>query len=428
MEKRASTVLAKLAWKMVIVIAFGAVTVSAQYILDQTTLQTANFNISGTGKANIFDASTQYNLQGNRMLGMSGFENMFGGIGAGAANTTGLRNTAFGKNAGYLNTTGSGNSFFGAYAGERTTGGSNSFFGENAGSDNTFGAGNSFFGSLAGWLSTTGNHNSFFGNGAGQQNTTGHNNSFFGYRSGQNNTLGRYNSFFGYSAGEDNNGGEYNVFIGTDAGSLSTDGNYNSFLGISSGLSNTTGNNNTLVGAIANVGAGNLTYATAIGSGAVALTSNSVYLGRSSDIVYIPGYLRLSQLGGAGTTPLCRNNANTIGACSSSLRYKANIGRFSLGLSLIDQLKPITFDWKDGGMHDLGLGAEDVAAIEPLLVTYNDKGEVEGVKYDRIGVVLINAIKEQQQMIANQQTEIDALRSLVCGGRKQSQVCKGASK
>lgn len=32
----------------------------------------------------------------------------------------------------------------------------------------------------------------------------------------------------------------------------------------------------------------------------------------------------------------------------------------------------------------LGLGAENVAAIDPLLVTYNSKGEVEGVKYDRI--------------------------------------------
>lgn len=55
-------------------------------------------------------------------------------------------------------------------------------------------------------------------------------------------------------------------------------------------------------------------------------------------------------------------------------------------------------------MHDLGLGAEDVAAIEPLLVTYNAKGEVEGVKYDRIGVVLVNAVKEQQAEISSQRS------------------------
>ena len=78
---------------------------------------------------------------------------------------------------------------------------------------------------------------------------------------------------------------------------------------------------------------------------------------------------------GVGTT-LCRTASNQIVSCSSSLRYKTNINRFSFGLDLIDRLKPITFDWKEGGTNDVGLGAEDVAAIEPLLVTYNDKGEV----------------------------------------------------
>ena len=43
--------------------------------------------------------------------------------------------------------------------------------------------------------------------------------------------------------------------------------------------------------------------------------------------------------------------------------------------------------------------AEEVAAVEPLLVTHNTRGEVEGVKYDRINVVLVNAIKEQQAQI-----------------------------
>ncbi len=65
-------------------------------------------------------------------------------------------------------------------------------------------------------------------------------------------------------------------------------------------------------------------------------------------------------------------------------------------------------------MADLGLGAEDVAAIEPLLVTYNKTGEVEGVKYDRLGVVLLNAVKEQQKQIQQQQILIEGLRKLVC--------------
>ena len=83
---------------------------------------------------------------------------------------------------------------------------------------------------------------------------------------------------------------------------------------------------------------------------------------------------------------------------------------FRSGLALLNRLRPISFNWKSNGTTDLGLGAEDVAAVEPLLVTHNEKGEVEGVKYDRIGVVLINAVKEQQDLIQKQQTMMRKLQ------------------
>ena len=76
---------------------------------------------------------------------------------------------------------------------------------------------------------------------------------------------------------------------------------------------------------------------------------------------------------------------------------------FSGGIELINRLRPISFTWKSNGSRDLGLGAEDVAEVEPLLVTHNERGEVEGVKYDRVSVVLINAVKEQQAEIERQQ-------------------------
>ena len=37
------------------------------------------------------------------------------------------------------------------------------------------------------------------------------------------------------------------------------------------------------------------------------------------------------------------------------------------------------------------------------------KGEIEGVKYDRVGVVLINAVKEQQAQIEQQRSQIASL-------------------
>ena len=142
------------------------------------------------------------------------------------------------------------------------------------------------------------------------------------------------------------------------------------------------------------------------------------------------GFLGVTRLGTGGATALCLNG-NLISFCSSSVRYKTNLAPYRNGLDIINRLRPISFDWKQGGMHDVGFGAEDVAKIEPLLITHNDKGEVEGVKYDRLSVVFVNAFKEQQSQIESlqrhvkaQDAEIDAFRSLVCSHYRKAKVCR----
>lgn len=82
----------------------------------------------------------------------------------------------------------------------------------------------------------------------------------------------------------------------------------------------------------------------------------------------------------------------------------------------------VSFDWKAKNTADLGLVAEEVNAIEPLLTTTNDKGEVEGVKYDRVGVVLVNAVNEQQMMIESQQKMIETLKTQVDSQQKTNEA------
>lgn len=363
---------------------------SGNYIWNQNSVlqPSSNFVISGNGdvggtlSGNIVNATTQFNLGSNRILYTSG------------------------------------------------TTETNLFIGVNSGS--TF---------------PTAFGNTFVGNGTGGPvNNLTLRNSLFGTEAGTNVMFNSNNSYFGYRAGFINSGPN-NAFFGTSSGVNSTFGSDNTFIGSLSGQTNTIGDNNTLIGAGADVGANNLNFATAIGAGAVVGLSNTILLGRidGSDMVQIPGQLQLASLAGGGVTNLCRTATTFIASCSSSLRYKTNIHHFSLGLKLINQLKPITFDWKDGGMRDFGLGAEDVAAIEPLLVTYNKNGEVEGVKYDRIGVIAVNAIKEQQAEISelravsseqakkiedqnskikDQQVQIDALKKLVCAQTPSAEICK----
>lgn len=138
----------------------------------------------------------------------------------------------------------------------------------------------------------------------------------------------------------------------------------------------------------------------------------------------VAGIITVRTLGTGGATTLCHNAFAQISTCSSSLRYKTNVTPFHSGLNLIDRLRPITFDWKANGEADLGLAAEEVARVEPLLVIYNEKGEVEGVKYDRITMLLINAVKEQHSQIDRQQEEIDALKALICADRPAAAVCQ----
>jgi len=416
---------------------------SPNYVQNSTSPQTAtNFNISGNGTAGgtltggVINAATQYNIGGIAVLKSPGAFNFFAGSSGGS--TTGTANSFFGQISGTFNTTGNSNSFFGMSAGRNnSTGSDNSYFGRNAGFINASGNNNSFFGTDAG-RGTTGDNNSFFGKGAGLSNssasgnaffgtlsgalnTTGVDNAFFGNNAGKNNTTGDKNTLFGAAAGENTAIGGDNAFFGADSGKNTTTGFANTFVGTDAGNANTTGINNTIIGKGADVGGVDLTNAAAFGNRALVTANNSMVLGSISGIngalldtkvgigttapldrLHVNGIIRVETLGTAGTTSLCRNLSEQISTCSSSLRYKTAVAPFSSGLKLVNQLKPITFNWKTGGMRDLGLGAEDVEKVEPLLVTYNEKGAVEGVKYDRVAVVLLNAVKEQQVQIEQQ--------------------------
>ena len=183
---------------------------------------------------------------------------------------------------------------------------SNTFAGVGAGASNTpsgtveFGNRNSFFGFNAGNQNTTGYSNSFVGTSAGGANMTGTYNSFVGTSAGANNTTGSNNSFVGTFAGRANTTASSNSFVGSFAGNNTT-GDSNSFFGSSAGSANTTGNNNTMIGTSADVSLGSLTYATAIGAGAVVSTSNTIALGRSdgTETVQIPGALNVAGTFGA---------------------------------------------------------------------------------------------------------------------------------
>jgi len=124
-------------------------------------------------------------------------------------------------------------------------------------------------------------------------------------------------------------------------------------------------------------------------------------------MVVIPGALSIGSLGAATATPLCIGVGGIVSSCSSSMRYKTNVLSLESGLDVIGRLRPVTFYWKSTNQEDLGLIAEEVEKVEPMLVTRDKSGEIQGVKYTQLSVVIVNAIKQQQFQLARQQTRIE---------------------
>ena len=155
-------------------------------------------------------------------------------------------------------------------------------------------------------------------------------------------------------------------------------------------------------------------------------SSTSGYAGAFNGRVTISETLQLNQIGiNGGFGSLCINAQRIIAFCnSSSLRYKTDLLPFTGGLDIVNRLFPISYKWKADGTSDLGFGAEDVAKVEPLFTFHNNIGEVEGVRYERLSVVFVNAFKEQQAQIERQQKQIDELKKLVCRANLKVEDCK----
>jgi len=105
---------------------------------------------------------------------------------------------------------------------------------------------------------------------------------------------------------------------------------------------------------------------------------------------------------------------STGGWSGSDLRWKKNIVPLNNILSGIQQLIPVSYEWRrdeyseinfDEG-RQIGLIAQEVEKIFPELVKTNDNG-YKAVSYEKLSVVLLAGIKEQQLQIESQQQQID---------------------
>jgi hypothetical protein len=341
-----------------------------------------NGTISGTG-------NTASGFAALSSSSNSGLFNTADGFAALSSNTSGFQNTASGENALTSNTSGSHNAASGEWALEF----------------NTTGSWNTAFGALAGYSEDG-------------SNITGSNNTFIGYLSAMstgtlNNAtaIGAYAEVAASNAmvlGSINgvNGAAANtlVGIGTTAPSyLLHIGNqggisYNNFLRVEGPA---TGSGNAIsVGGHGDVGID----APGVPDGRFVVKDNGIVAIGIPNPLINPFQIK------QGLGHALADGWDTY----SSRRWKTNIHTLHGALAKVEQLRGVSYNLKNSGKHEIGVIAEEVGVVVPEVVSWEENGtDARSVDYGRLTALLIEATKEQQALIHNQQEQIRAQQAQI---------------
>lgn len=392
---------------------------------------------SASGSNNIFiGAEAGYN-------NTTGFDNIAVGNLAGRSNVDGTYNVMIGPSAGRLNVSGNYNTMLGYKAGESQAGNYATLIGYNAGNS-----------------TTSGNSQTMVGYEAGRYNN-GSFNTFLGVLAGGSSGTGNFNTYLGLAAGREA-AGSYNVFIGKWAGWYETgsnkliiessdysgNDNYNNALvygdfaskylkvnGNFSANDQTASNDNPGV-----LGLHNVTQNWGIGvkglGGYIGVSGESTLAGGSGYRIGVYGY---ASGGASNYAGYFNGNVYVNGTVTetSDRSLKKNILPISGSLEKVLELKGVTYEWKsqeelslfNSGKGELkkeidlqrfdfpkgiqlGVIAQDVEKVAPELV-HTDANGIKSVDYIKIIPLLIEAIKDQQNIIESQSRKITELEGAV---------------
>jgi len=315
----------------------------------------------------------------------------------------GVGNTALGAVALLFNTTGSENTATGLQAlFSNTTGSNNTASGRQALFSNTTGSQNTATGVLALNDNIDANFNTATGVQALSSNTTGSNNTASGYQALNFNINGALNTATGVQALNENINGNFNTATGYAALSHNTQGGTNTATGVQALSSNTAGSNNTAAGYQAGFNiTGNRNVCIGAGVSGVAGVDDTTWIRNvyasvaSGRAVYV-------------------NSDNKIGTLSSSVRYKEEIKLMDKASETLFALKPVTFRYKKSvdpsQALSFGLIAEEVAQVNPALITRDEQGKPQTVRYEMVNAMLLNEFLKEHRMNEEQEATISQLK------------------
>jgi len=235
----------------------------------------------------------------------------------------------------------------------------------------------------------------------GSQNLALGNNSLDALTSGDDNVA------IGYGTLTTATTGGYNTAVGTNALDALTTGNYNTAVGQNAMSTATDGDSNTGVGqgALYNCAGGAKNTTLGYDSGnAVTSGDNNLLLGYNAGMASSPAHTT------NGTNRIVLGDNNITHAyikvdwtVTSDERDKMNFAEIPHGLSFVNDLKPIKFDFKKSrddetphGTTKYGFKAQDILTLEgdnPIIINNQDEDKL-GVINSHLMPVLVKAIQE----------------------------------
>lgn len=142
----------------------------------------------------------------------------------------------------------------------------------------------------------------------------------------------------------------------------------------------------------ANVVDGGLAVFRGTGRVAIFQTTTSHTPSQSLDV---NGNARFRVIGSAASAgALHYASDGTLTTNTSDISLKENIKPLENSLDKVMELNGVSFDWKEGGEHSVGLIAQQVNEVIPELAFTNPNDDIMGVHYDKTVALLIEAIKE----------------------------------
>lgn len=405
------------------------------------------------GKNNIFVGycAGRFNVGDSSSLTI-GHDNIYIGSFAGDSNVNGQHNTLIGSYSGYKSS-GTKNTFFGAFTGFASSGLGNVFMGVDAGRMNTAGDYNTFLGTAAG-RNNSGANNTFIGYGAGYNNYNGSGSVLIGDRAGMNDInsnrlyISNSNTSTPLIYGEfDNkkllvNGYLQSIYtlLNNDASAIYGSHNVTPWYGrgvhgiggfegvLGEAKLSGSGSRAGVHGEAANGASNNIGgYFTGTGG----TKSYGIYAYGSSGTVCSYGIYAWAN-GDSAWAGWFQGNIRCTGAYNpSDKNLKKNITAYKNALDKINQLNIVSFEYKDESelkqyynnstKPDLptsfnlptgiqyGVIAQELEKVFPQMVK-NDADGLKGVDYTKLIPILLQAIKEQQKLIQQQQEEINAIK------------------